>query len=195
MSGMNTIRKTFIAGLFSFVPLAITIYLLVLIDQNTRALSKWAYGREIPYVGVLLSIAAIYACGIFVTSFLGRYLLRILDRIITQVPIIKDVYTAWKQVALTPAGTEGMYSRVVLVQDNQTDHYLLGFTSGQRVPGGEHICVFLPNCPNPVVGRLILVLESECKPLNMSADEAFKLIISTGNYIPEAVGQGLKLTQ
>ncbi|MEA2711946.1 MAG: hypothetical protein QOF78_4547, partial [Phycisphaerales bacterium] len=95
---------------------------------------------------------------------------------------------AWKQIAVTPGGKEGMYAQVVLVP-LEGDARVLGFTSGECVPGDSAtICVFVPNSPNPVMGRLYFVAREKCQVLAMSAEEAFKFLLSSANYIPPEIG-------
>jgi uncharacterized membrane protein len=111
-----------------------------------------------------------------------------IDWILLHVPVLRELYRAWKQVALTPGGKEGMYAKVVLVPV-EGQNKMLGFTSGDPVPGDAGTCcVFVPNSPNPVLGRLYFVPRDRCQVLDISAEEAFKCLISTGNYIPPQVG-------
>src|SRR5436190_895845 len=64
----------------------------------------------------------------------------------------------------------------------------VGFTSGRALPGDpKNICVFLPNIPNPISGRLVIVPRNVCSPLKLSVEEAFKFQLSSGNYLPPAL--------
>src|SRR5207302_10335386 len=104
------------------------------------------------------------------------------------VPILKELYRAWKQVALTPGGNEGMYAKVVLIPAEGDATHLLGFSSGAPLPDDANaVCVFVPNAPNPVLGRIYFVRRERCQFLDITAEEAFKLILSSGNYVPPQI--------
>ena len=137
-----------------------------------------------------MAIGVLYALGLLINSILGRYLLRWLDALLRKVPVLKDIYEAWKQITLTPGGKEGIYAQVVLIPGANEASFELAFTSGEPVEGNPELCcVFVPGTPNPTSGRLLLVARSRCVPLGISAEEAFKYSLSGGNYVPAAVGQ------
>ncbi|HEX8522490.1 MAG TPA: DUF502 domain-containing protein [Tepidisphaeraceae bacterium] len=182
------LRNTFLAGILGAVPLAVTAFVIWWIDNRTRAISIWLFGREIPFAGVLIAVIAIYLIGLVATSLIGQSLLRLIDRLLSRIPILREVYAAWKHISLTPGGTEGTFSKVVLIPD-ATGNLLLGFTSGRPVDSaGQTLCVFVPNIPNPVTGRLYFVRFDQCRFVDISTEEAFKVILSTGNYVPEQIG-------
>jgi uncharacterized membrane protein len=163
---------------------------VIYVENATRApLRKLFNGRlDIPFIGIPITLILIYLLGLGVTSLVGRWLLRLLDKLLLRLPLLKDLYQAWKQIAVTPGGTEGMYAKVVLVP-LEGEARVLGFTSGESVPGdSETVCVFVPNSPNPVTGRLYFVARQKVQTLNMTAEEAFKFLLSTANYIPPEVG-------
>jgi uncharacterized membrane protein len=181
----NHLKKTLLAGVFAAVPIAGTAFVIWWVDHNTRILSEKLVGMPIPFLGILIALAAIYLLGLVTTTLLGKWFIATLDRLLGKLPGLKQLYATWKQIALTPGGGEGMFARVVLVRDHPTTARTLGFTSGQCVNGDENLlCVFIPNAPNPIQGRLVFVERSACQFVDMSAEEAFKLILSTGNYIP-----------
>src|SRR3954469_12169202 len=108
------LRNTFLAGIFAIVPVAITIFVIYWIDKNTRALSGYLIGHEVPFLGIVIAIAAIYFAGLIATSLIGRFFFRLIDRLLGRVPILRDAYRAWKQIALTPGGgADGTFSKVV----------------------------------------------------------------------------------
>jgi uncharacterized membrane protein len=190
------LRRTFFAGAFAAVPIAITAIVIWYIETRTREVVVTVTGRNVPFLGVGLAVVLIYLAGLLVTSFIGQFILGIVDRILSRLPGLREVYRTWKQVALTPAGTLGIYASVVLVRDETGSLYYLGFSSGQPIPGDTNtLCVFVPNYPNPVVGRIYFVPASLCMTLDMTVDEAFKAIVSGGNYLPEAIGQSLQASR
>jgi uncharacterized membrane protein len=178
------LRNTFLAGVFATIPIAGTAFILWYVDAKTRVISRHLFSVDVPFLGVAVALLAIYLLGLIVSSLIGRLLLRAADAILGRVPVFKPLYQAWKQVALTPG--EGVFAKVVLVAaDDARDMDLLGFTSGQpTAPGGDTLCVFVPAAPNPTSGRLYLVKRDRCRILAMSNEEAFKMILSGGSYVP-----------
>lgn len=182
------LRNTFITGIFSAIPLAATVFVIVYVERATREPLKETLGINIPFVGVIAAIALIYLLGLGVSSLIGRFFLRAIDKLLLRVPLLKDLYQAWKHVALTPGGKEGTFAKVVLVAVGSDQARLIGFTSGEALPGDpESCCVFVPNAPNPINGRLYFVPRNRCSPLDITADDAFKILLSNGNYVPAQV--------
>lgn len=183
------LRNTFLAGIFSAVPLALTVFIIWWVEFKTRPISQFLFHRDLPFVGVAIAIGVIYAAGLLTSSLLGKWLLHIIDALLLRLPIIKQIYLGWKQIALTPGGTEGVFSKVALIPNESGRTLLLGFTSARPVEGHPDIlCVFIPSCPNPVMGRLYLVRRELCQLVDLSTEEAFKIILSTGNYVPAPLG-------
>lgn len=184
------LRNTFLAGIFAAIPVGATVFLVWYVETATRApLRRLFDGRfDIPFIGIPITLLIVYLLGLAVTSIVGRWLLRLLDKLLLRLPLLKDLYQAWKQIAVTPGGAEGMYAKVVLVP-LEGDARVLGFTSGECVPGdSDTVCVFVPNTPNPVMGRLYFVARHKVQTLDMTAEEAFKFLLSTANYIPAEIG-------
>lgn len=191
-------RQTFLAGAFALVPIVVTVVAVAYVDGLTRFLSVRLTGRPVPLLGIFIAVAGVYAVGLAARSIVGRFFIGLTDRVLDRLPLLRELYRAWKQIGYAPDGGEGMYARVVLVPaDGGAGHgaggdsaagdavLQLGFTSD---PGGAgdagRVWVFVPNTPNPVVGRLLFVERRHVWPLAIGVDEAFKLLISTGNYQP-----------
>lgn len=183
------LRNTFLAGVFAATPLAVTIFVIWYVEHLTREPVSALLGINIPFIGVVLALVLIYLLGLAVTSIVGKVCLRAIDRVLLRVPILKELYTAWKHVSLTPGGREGIFSNVVLVPDEGGDMWTIGFSSGEAIAGdSDTCCVFLPASPNPMNGRLYFVRRHNVVRLNMPSEEAFKIIISGGNYVPPELG-------
>lgn len=186
------LRQTFLAGIFAAIPIGVTIAILVIVYVKAAAVTEAIVGRHIPLIGLLglvVAVAFIYVAGLVATSLIGKWCLSNVDYVLGKLPGLRVVYTAWKQIALTPGGTEGVYSRVVMIPDETGATHLIGFTNGKPIEGDEDtLCVFIPASPNPINGRLYFVHKSKCEFVDVTADEAFKAILSSGNYVPAAIG-------
>ena len=182
------LRNTFLTGIFSAIPIVITVVVIWYVEKLTREPLKALTGVDTPFLGIAAALALLFLLGLLVNSLVGRYLLRWLDALLRRVPVLKDVYEAWRHITLTPGGKEGIYAKVVLVP-TEGDALAMGFTSGEPVPGNPELCcVFIPGTPNPTSGRLVFAHRARCVELGISAEEAFKFALSGGNYVPEPVG-------
>ncbi|MBZ5715315.1 DUF502 domain-containing protein [Nannocystis pusilla] len=180
-------RNTFLAGAFAAIPLVVTVFVLWYVDHLTREPLKELFGIDVPFAGVGLALVGIFALGLVVRSLIGRYLLAAIDRLLLKVPVLAEVYKAWKQISLTPGGSSGIYSKVVLVRLDG-DAWHLAFTSGDPIGAGtDVVCVFVPTTPNPMVGRVLFVPLSRCRPTALAVEEVFKFLLSGGNYVPDEV--------
>ena len=194
MSRLNKhLRTTFLAGVFAAVPVVVTAFVIWYVDHHTRIISERLFGRSIPFVGILVALVAIYLGGLVATTLLGKWVIGLVDKLLSRLPGFRQLYAAWKQVALTPGGGEGMFAKVVLVSEISPHARVIGFTNGQPLDGQpDALCVFVPNAPNPLQGRLLIVDRARCTLLDTSAEDAFKMILSTGNYVPEGVCRTMK---
>jgi uncharacterized membrane protein len=189
---MNAVTKhlqtKLLAGLLAAIPIAITLFVVVYVDSFIRRILP----IHTPLVGILISLVIIYALGLFVTSLVGRYLLRLFDRALTRLPGLRDFYRTWKQLVVAPDVDAGVFARTVLIPDESGRVRMLGFTSGRPIPNStDMLCVFVPTSPNPIVGRLYFVRMDEAHFLDLPVKEALKMVVSGGNYIPEAIGSSL----
>lgn len=179
-------RNKLVAGTLAAIPVAVTIFILWYVDSKARDILH----VRTPLVGIVIALAAIYVLGVFVTSVIGQFVLRAFDSVIRRVPGLRDLYRSWKQVALTDT-RDGIFAHVVLVPDDAGRGCVIGFTSGHAIEGDPGLsCVFVPGSPNPTTRRLYFVPTTRCIRLDLSPQEALKLIISGGNYVPSAVGKG-----
>ena len=119
----NHFRNAFLAGIFGSIPVVVTAFIIWYVDSRTRPVGHWVMqsffhrDRDAPFLGVGLAVISIFLVGLITTSLLGKFILRIVDRLLLSLPFLGQLYLAWKQVALTPGGTEGIFSKVALIPD------------------------------------------------------------------------------
>jgi uncharacterized membrane protein len=189
----NHLRNTFLAGIFAVVPLVLTIFIIYKVYDWSSQFSNYLLGEAMPFIGVVLAISIIYLTGLIATMSLGKMIIGAIDSVLSKVPGLRQIYTAWKHIALTPGGTEGTFSHVVLIPDEMGVAGLLGFTSLRPIENSMNIlAVFVPASPNPVSGRLYFINRDKCVLLSLTTEEAFKIILSTGNYVPAEIGQAVQ---
>jgi uncharacterized membrane protein len=183
MAGLQAhLRTKLLAGALAAGPVLAVAWAAVWVEQQTRPLAQ-AVGWDVPGLGVVIALAGVYVLGLLVTSLFGRLFLRLLDWALDRLPGLRLLYRTWKDV--TAPGREGVMGRVVLVLHPGGRSGEIGFSGAAPVPGRPRtFCVFVPGAPNPLAGRVLLVDQDACVPLGLSLEEAFKLLVSTGNYLP-----------
>lgn len=134
--------------------------------------------------------------GFLVTNFLGRKIFEFTEILLQKIPMIKSIYTIFKQVADTSLGKRGQgFRRPILLEYPRKGVWTIGLMTGitkgeiQELTKQEVINVFIPTTPNPTSGFYIVVPRTEVTLLAMSVEDAFKLIISGGIVAPETKDQ------
>jgi uncharacterized membrane protein len=205
-------KKYLVAGLLVWLPLAITIWVLSwllgamdgvfanLLSASQAVLPEGARAtieqlRHVPGLGVVAMVGGLLLTGVFAANIFGQWSLRLWDRLLGKIPIVKSIYNSVKQVSDTLFSTNGnAFREAVLVQYPREGSWTIAFVTGK--PGGEvavhlpgeHVSVYVPTTPNPTSGFFLMMARSDVKPLNMSVDEALKYVISMGVVVPGSAG-------
>ncbi len=190
-------KRYFIAGTLVLIPVAGTIWIL-------KTVILWADGffvsllpeflqpqllttKKIPGIGLVLTIAIILVVGIFTRLYLGKLIISWGDALISKIPFGRSVYGTIKQLLQTAFTTGGeKFKGVCLVEYPKEDSYAIAFVTGDSTPetnpsaDGKFIRVFVPTSPNPTSGFLLILPEEKVKMLDISVEDASKLIVSGG---------------
>jgi uncharacterized membrane protein len=149
------------------------------------------FGFPVPGLGVVATLLLILLVGMLATNYFGRSVLGFSERVMGQIPLVKGIYGLFKQVADTVLNSERQgFRKVVLIEYPRRGIWSVGFVTGvsqgevQSLTDRRMINVFVPTTPNPTSGYYILVPEEDARVLNMTTEEAFKLIISGGMVSP-----------
>ena len=190
---MKLFRRFFVTGLIVTIPLWVTILLIKAIEslvQDAMSIVPASFHPRtyIPFYGIELVIAIllIIMIGVVANNFLGKKFFRKGESLLGRIPIIKTVYQGVKLLTVGIFGDKKIFSRVVLLEYPIQGLHFIGFVTGEGVRGLPHnseskmLRVFVPTTPNPTSGFFCFVPEEKVTDLNMSIDEAFKLIISAG---------------
>lgn len=205
------IKKYLLTGLLVWLPLAITIWVLLwlvgMLDAifgglltGLAAITPAAADdtinmlRHIPGLGVILVFSALMLTGAFVSNVAGRWWFQQWDRVLTRIPVFKSIYNAVKKVSDTLFSSNGnAFRTAMLVQYPRAGAWTIAFQTG--MPGGEvashlgsdMVSVYVPTTPNPTSGFFLMLPRSEVIQLNMSVDEALTYVISMGSVAPSTV--------
>jgi uncharacterized membrane protein len=194
------IRRYLIAGLLVWIPLLVTIFvirfIISLLDQSLALLPASlqpvnAIGWDIPGIGVILSLAILFFTGMLVTNFLGKKLFMLWNRFIKRIPIVRSIYAGVKQIMETIFSPGGQaFKQVLLVEYPRKGMWSIAFQTAKttdeviKVVGKEMVTIFIPTTPNPTSGFLMMVPRDEVTLLDMSVDQALKMVISLGVVQP-----------
>jgi len=179
-------KKVFLTGIFAIAPLAMTYWILKItfefLDNVTSPFLR-KVDIDIPGLGLILTLALVYALGLFVTNVLGKKLFSWGERILTNIPIVKSIYSNIKQITQTFSGTSSRnFQSVIYLEYPRKRLWTLAFVTGSSINDhkDEFFHLFIPTTPNPTSGFFILVPKKDTIPAGMNVEEALKAVISGG---------------
>ena len=197
---MKRLRNYFISGLLFWIPLALSVLLIKFfleIVNNlvpTRLLPESLLNLDttIPGSGIVLVILIILITGALVTNILGRKLLDLWERALNKIPGFRNIYNALKKISSTVLNTSSeSFRKAFLIQYPSKGIWVIAFQSGdykgevESIIGKDVINLFVPATPNPTSGFFVMIPKKDAFELQMSVEEAFKLVISAGVVTPE----------
>jgi uncharacterized membrane protein len=196
----ESLQRYFLAGLLVFLPVVITLWFLgwviALMDGLLDVLPARLHPNSylpfaIPGLGAVFTIALILFLGMLTKGVATRRFLAAWDNIFVQIPVFRGVYTAVQKLVQTFLGQSQTHRQVVMIEYPRKGVYTVGFAMGrawhelERNNEAPLVNVFVPTTPNPTSGFYLLVPMNDISPLDMSMEEALKLITSGGLITPE----------
>ena len=200
LSLRESLQRQFLAGLLVFLPVVITLWFLGwviglmdgLLDVLPSALHPNSYlPFAVPGLGAAVTVALILFLGFLTKGVATRRFLAAWDNIFVQIPVFRGVYTAVQKLVQTFLGQSQSNRQVVMIEYPRKGIYTVGFAMGrawhelEKRNERQLVNVFVPTTPNPTSGFYLLVPANEIAPLDMSMEEALKLITSGGLITPE----------
>lgn len=197
----RTVRRYLIAGLLVWVPIYITyfvVHFIINLLDGTLALlpqhyhpANW-FGYNVPGMGVVFTLLILLITGMLVTNFIGNKLLLFWERVVARIPLIRSIHSASKQVVHAVVQPNGnAFRKVVLIPYPQPGTWSIAFvtSSALNTPWtvSEVVNVFVPTTPNPTSGFLLFVPVQDAIELNMSIEEALRMVISLGVILPDTL--------
>ena len=197
---MKNLRNYFISGLLFWIPLGLSIvvikFFLELVNDIVppEYLPETLFNLEkvVPGSGIVWVILIMLITGVLVNNFIGRKILELWDKLLNKIPGFRSIYNALKQLSdtvLSPSGES--FKKAILVEYPRRGMWTIAFQTGnyrgevEKKIGEEIINIYVPTTPNPTSGFFIMLPKDDVIELDMSVDEAFKLIISTGVVTPD----------
>jgi uncharacterized membrane protein len=169
-----------VAGIVALLPVGGAVFMVVWLEGVIAASWREQVQWYFPGLGLLLAMLAVDLVGFFVTTFLGRWLWRSVDRLLEGTPLLGTLYQSLKEVLGYDSARERFFQGVVAVRADEG--YELGFVTGQSAgPDGKpHTLVFVPSAPNPTNGKLLLVDPARLLKLDVRTADALRALVSMG---------------
>ena len=195
------LRRYLVTGLLIWLPIGVTIFvfrlLLGLMDRllfllPDRLRPEELLGFPVPGLGAALAIILLLGTGMLGANIIGRRLVTFYEGLLSRIPLVRSVYGAVKnfaEIVLSDSGTS--FKKVLLIQYPRKGLYSIAFQTSenphevQAHTSETVITVFLPTTPNPTSGFMLFVPKEEIVELEMSVEEALKMVVSLGVVVPK----------
>ncbi|MEP3276386.1 MAG: DUF502 domain-containing protein [Stappiaceae bacterium] len=201
---MTRIRNYFLTGLVIAGPLGITLYLtwslIQWVDSWVKPLIPAVYNPEnylpfaVPGLGLIMSFIVMTIIGFLTANFVGRTLISYGEQVVGRMPLVRNLYRGLKQIFETVLSERGnSFQKAAIIEYPRKGLWAIVFVatptrgevSGKISAHDELVSVFLPTTPNPTSGFLLFVPTEDLIELDMSVEDAAKLVISAGLVTPE----------
>lgn len=185
---MKRILSYFLRGLLVTVPLGLTVLLLVYIFKELdKVFGKLFKLPAIPglglFLGIVVTLGAITLIGFLASSFIGRGLFDLVDRIFRKVPLVKMLYKSIRDLVEAFAGEKKRFDKPVLVTLGPgSSAKAVGFITREDLEClglKDHVAVYLPQSYN-FAGNVLVFPKEAVRPLDIDRSEAMAFIVSGG---------------
>ena len=149
----------------------------------------------IPGFGLIVALVFLTLLGFLTANFVGSRLLAFGESLLGRMPLVRNLYRGLKQIFETVVSRRASaFQKVALIEYPRKGLWSIVFvaseTRGEVEPapqraGDESVGVFLPTTPNPTSGFLLFVKRRDLVVLDMSVEDAAKMVISAGLVTPE----------
>jgi len=185
-------KRSFLSGILLVGPLFATGYVLYLLfkitDNLLQPILTQYLNAHIPGLGILVTILLVFFIGLITRNFLAQRIIRLGERILARIPLAGSVYGSIKQIVRSFSNDEEQEAKkVVIVPWPSEGLWAFGFLNGELVlDGGRNMgLVLVLSSINPTTGLLTMVPIEKIKRVDISVDEAMKIIISGGIVSPD----------
>ena len=190
------IRNYFFTGVIVLIPIGFTLYLSkFLINISSKVLPNYINPNSylafsIPGLEILITILFITIVGGLSLSFLGKKILKLIDKLFKQIPLLGTFWSAIQQMSESFKQNKHKKKSVVLIEYPRKGIWAVGFATKENE--GEItnkiqkkvLNIFVPTTPNPTSGFLLMIPIEDVIYLDMSFEDASKFIVSAGTTSP-----------
>ena len=202
------LKRIFFTGILVTVPTSLTLFLFYWLADMIDRLGATLISYAIPnlelarWVGIFTTVVIIFTVGLITSNWFGNKLYKVYETVLNRIPGINRVFHLFKKVLemiLEP--DRSVFKHPVLLEFPRKDLWIIGFLSAPATAefnektGRDLVSVFIPTTPNPTSGVLALVPREDLIMLDMSIEEASKIIISGGILTPESAAEVNRASQ
>jgi uncharacterized membrane protein len=176
------VTRCFFAGIVALLPVGGFVLTVVWLESSIAgawlARQPWYF----PGLGMIVAAVGIYAIGLTVSTFVGRWAWKKIDRLFDSVPALGRLYQTLKQIVGYGEGRDAIFQQVVLVPIGENEGHELGLVTTELTndAGVLQYVIFVPDAPNPTTGRLVIIDRSAVRAVGIPVSDAFKSLISLG---------------
>jgi len=208
MNFKTRIRRYFITGIVVLLPIFLTINILSvtarfldnLLGRFIQPYIIHVFGVPIFGAGLLAIIILIFITGVLATNVFIKRIMPFFERLFLRIPLVYQIYPAVKQLVRFLFGENKLnFKKVVLFEYPRKGLFSIGFItnefSAQLINGQmrDTVCVYVSFAPNPITGFFVIVPKNEVTILDITIEEAFKIIVSGGVLMqPETFSKTIK---
>jgi len=189
---MKKILSVMLAGLGAILPITITLFILyklfIIIDSVFADTVTQVLGYRVVGIGFLITLAIVFVIGLIAKAYLGQKIINITDRIFYKIPVAQNIYGTIREISDSLLLKEKItFKKPVMVDYPRPGVHAIGFITNERSisKDGTMLPIFIPTTPNPTSGFLLFYKREDIQYLDISVDEAIKIIISVGVIMPD----------
>jgi uncharacterized membrane protein len=204
----------FLTGLVVVGPLTITLYItwsiIHIFDTWVKPYIPRPYNPDtylpfaVPGAGLVFAIFSLIVIGALAANLIGRTLIGASERMLERMPIVRNLYRATKQLfesVVSATGPEQAFQKVAVMEFPSPGIFALVFITGTAAPpiagvapGDDLIAVFMPTHLMPPSGFTVFVPRSKVTVIDMTIEDAAKIILSAGMVSPDTQSRLKKLS-
>ena len=198
------LRQAFLTGLILVLPVAVTVWAVGTAVTDIDAIARglvpgglipWLDRMEgVPGLGLVMFVTVTTLAGLAVRSLVGRAVHDWTEGLIARLPVVRTIHAAFRQMAETLfTRDDGFFRAVCLIPYPYPGKWAVAFSTAvtaaeiRRLTDDDMVTVFMPTAPNPTTGFTFVLPRREIVPLDMAIDDGFKIVISGGLVVPDAL--------
>ncbi|HEY8401790.1 MAG TPA: DUF502 domain-containing protein [Cytophagaceae bacterium] len=181
---MKRFIKYFLQGLLFFIPLVVTLYIILVVIQWVDNLIPNVFDvKLLPGMGLLIVLGVITFIGYLASTLIAKPAFTFFENHVYKLPIINLIYSSIKDVLGAFVGEKKKFNQPVLVKVNKEfDIYRLGFITQKEMKHlelSEKVAVYFPHSYN-ISGNLYIVPKEHVQVFDAPPSEVMKFIVSGG---------------
>ncbi len=189
------LRRHFLTGLLVLAPTVVTGWIVykifITMDSMLDPLQRRFPIIDLPGIGFIGVLLLIWVTGLLASNLIGRRIFSLGEKVMNGIPLIRRIYTAIKEISeVFLTDKKSAFRRVVLIRYPHEKSYALAFVTKEgvdyfdRLTDDELVNVFLPTTPNPTSGLMLMLPKRDVLTVDISVEEAMKIVISGGAFSP-----------